>query len=373
MRGHKETLISSAIDCDPKSPPRYNRLKSWSVGLLLAAATCVVLLLLLEGAAVVLNYQKHGRLRGSCLTHEPKLGWDLAGDCRLKIKTLADADGKPYQVDYRTNELGSRLWGDPSSTRLKVMLVGDSFTDAQEVSNDLTYYAVLQNKADVEIFAYGVGGYGTLQQWLKTRELIALVQPDIYILQFCSNDFHNNSMASEMMSVVESQKTRPYWRNEAVQYYYPPNGFYRRLMSASLAFRFFDGRLQRLRYVWNGNDYFTREQRQRLAERRPEDVAITADLLTRLAADLPATADRYAFNCQPETGTARNVQDNADFQEVAQQAGFQIIEGVAAYARDIGERDGVTTMAADSAHLNELGHALWGEFLADYLSDRYPG
>ena len=371
MDGSQEIAGSAATE-GVTIAPKSSRWRHLAIGLLVMFMTCVIMALLLEAAAIALNYQKHGRLRGSCLTHELRLGWDLAGDCRLKTKTLADADGEFYQVNYATNVVGSRHWGDVSSPKRKVMIIGDSFTDAQEVSNDKTYYRVLGDLADVEIFAYGVGGYGTLQQWLKTKELLRLVQPDIYILQFCSNDFHNNSITSETMSVVESQKTRPYWQDGAILYHHAPNGLYHRLISTSLAFRFVDGRLQRLRYAANGNDYYSAEQRQILVERRPEDLAITGDLLKRLAADLPKATDLYAFNCQPETGTEQNVRDSADFKTVAEAAGFQVIDGIAAHAREKGEQQGRTVFAADTAHLNERGHNFWGAYLADFLKDRYP-
>ena len=348
-----------------------DRIRNIGIGLFITVATVLLLALTLEAAAHLLNYQKHGRWGGSCLHHQPVLGWDLAGDCRLKTKSLIDSDGVEYRVDYSTNEIGSRLWGDPSSSRPKVMIVGDSFTDAQEVSNDKTYYAVLESQMDVEVFAYGVGGYGTLQEWLKTKDLLKHVQPDIYILQFCSNDFVNNSMASEAMSVVESQKTRPYWQDGSIRYAYAPDGIYRRLMSSSLAFRFLDGRLQRLRYARNGNDYYNQWQRDELAQRRPDDMAITADLLERLAADLPAYTKRFAFNCQPETGSKQQEGDGQGFRAVAEEAGFEVIEGVAAYAQDIGLRDHIATTAADTAHLNERGHALWGDYLARFLKGRY--
>ena len=356
----------------PSDDVSSSRLKNVGIGLLIGASTVLVLLLLLEAAAIVLNYQKHGRWRGSCLHHEPTLGWDIAGDCTLKTKTLLDSDGVAYEVDYSTNALGSRLWGDPSSERLKVMVVGDSFTDAQEVSNDKTYFAVLQRELDVEIFAYGVGGYGTLQQWLKTKALLEHVQPDVYILQFCSNDFVNNSMVAEAMSVVESQKTRPYWQDGQIRYAHAPNSLYPLLMKTSLAFRFLDGRLQRLRHAWNGNDYYSQAEREALSQRRSQDVAITADLLTHLSAELPKSTRRFAFNCQPETGSDRNERDAGDFRMAAEQAGFEVIEGVAAHARENGLREQVAVTSADTAHLNERGHALWGQYLTRFLKERLP-
>src|SRR5437867_3136868 len=101
---------------------------------------------------------------------------------------------------------GFRRFGDPSSSRPKLLVVGDSFTHALEVSDDKTYYALLGDRLGAEVFAYGAGGYGTLQESLVLDEYVDIIKPDAILWQFCSNDFVNNDLELESMSYYNSTK-----------------------------------------------------------------------------------------------------------------------------------------------------------------------
>lgn len=88
--------------------------------------------------------------------------------------------------------------------------VGDSFTHAVDASSEDTYYGVLQKKLPIEVFAYGGGGYGTLQEHLIIDRFFYLIKPDIVIVQFSSNDFANNSVEFERGSSDNNNRFRPY-------------------------------------------------------------------------------------------------------------------------------------------------------------------
>ena len=126
---------------------------------------------------------------------------------------MTDATGTVYLVRYKTGPHGFRLFGNPNSTdETKVLIIGDSFTHAIHVSNDQTYYALIQRRlAPTQIFAYGAGGYGTLQEVLFIEEIINLVRPQILILQVHSNDIINNSYELELASYINNNRdARPY-------------------------------------------------------------------------------------------------------------------------------------------------------------------
>ena len=67
-------------------------------------------------------------------------------------------------------------------------------------SNDLSWFHYLRlnlervlNK-EIIIYTIGGGGHGTNQQYIKTKILRnTKLEPEIVILQFCINDFMNNS------------------------------------------------------------------------------------------------------------------------------------------------------------------------------------
>lgn len=77
------------------------------------------------------------------------------------------------------DEHGFRLAGAAAGRRLaRVLVIGDSFTHAREVSDDRTYYFLLSRALPAAVFAYGVAGYGTLLEYLALRRLPPVVRPD---------------------------------------------------------------------------------------------------------------------------------------------------------------------------------------------------
>ena len=61
---------------------------------------------------------------------------------------------------------GKQAFWNPDTSRFKILVVGDSFTHGLEVPKDQMYYSALGRALNAEIFAYGGGGYGTLQELL---------------------------------------------------------------------------------------------------------------------------------------------------------------------------------------------------------------
>ena len=93
----------------------------------------------------------------------------------------------PTPVAFRTNEYGFRHWGDLRSDKPRILFVGDSFTYAENVSDQQTYYAYFANNLPVEVFATGGSGYGTLQEIRLVKRFWKVIQPQCFVLQFCSN------------------------------------------------------------------------------------------------------------------------------------------------------------------------------------------
>ena len=104
------------------------------------------------------------------------------------------------------------MFGKLSSAKPRVFVIGDSFTQATAASDQQTYYAVLQRLLDVEVFAYGGGGYGSLQEFMILDRYLDLIKPSLILWQFCTNDFINNSPELETGSVINNNGiVRPYW------------------------------------------------------------------------------------------------------------------------------------------------------------------
>jgi hypothetical protein len=107
---------------------------------------------------------------------------------------------------------------------LKLLIIGDSFTQATGVSDEHTYYAYLKAPLGAELFAYGGSGYGSLQEFMVLDKYFDAVKPDLVIWQYAANDFVNNSPEFEIASTLNNNGLRrPYLVNGSIRYILPKN------------------------------------------------------------------------------------------------------------------------------------------------------
>ena len=163
----------------------------------------MVLLLLIEGALRTW-YFVHNRMEPPFAYVSEDLGWRPTANMSLNYQR------KGYgEIQFSSNEDGFRRYGSPQSAQTKVLTVGDSFTQAYHVSDGQAYFDVLAEQDNsLEVFAFGVGGYGTLQQAMVLREYGPIIQPDIVLWQFTGNDFINNDYQLESRSGENSSHMR---------------------------------------------------------------------------------------------------------------------------------------------------------------------
>lgn len=164
-----------------------------------------ILGMMLTGLELVLRFdQITGILRGDYQRRvmnlpdpvnraDEMLGWYPKENFQSEVKQFRDLNNQEYDIKYSTNDYGFRKWGDLSTDKKKILIVGDSFTQAELVSDKESYYEKLGGLVDYEIFAFGCVGYGTLQEYLVLRKFVDMIRPDLIIIQFCGNDFVNNS------------------------------------------------------------------------------------------------------------------------------------------------------------------------------------
>lgn len=88
----------------------------------------------------------------------------------------------------------------------RIAVIGDSYVEAMQVNLEDTFFSQLasnlQNKGkNVEVLSFGVGGFGTAQEYLLLRDYALKYSPDLVIVSFFSaNDIRNNSYALEKNS-----------------------------------------------------------------------------------------------------------------------------------------------------------------------------
>jgi hypothetical protein len=145
----------------------------------------------------------------------PIFGWSLQPGAAYRNYLPEEAVSVTYNSDG---------WRDVQHDREKrdgvfrILVLGDSFMEGYSVNLKDSFHKVaeglMQNRGmNVEFINMGVGGYGTLQEYLVYREAGRRYVPDIVLLGFyVSNDVTNNSMKLESMLVSNTSEihSRPF-------------------------------------------------------------------------------------------------------------------------------------------------------------------
>lgn len=341
----------------------------------------VIVLFLTLGEATVRCYHYYKRTTQQTQIPGPmyldeKVGWRNTPNYIYEWVNK-DAGGEEYIIHYKAGRYGFRIFGDIDSNKLKMLFLGDSFTRAWHVSNDKTYYGIIQKEFPVEIFAYGGSGYGSLQEYMILDEYIDLINPSLIIWQYCSNDFINNSLELELSSHVNNNgMRRPYLTESKELIYQIPKP------------------LPLLRYIANEDSqflYLILSRLDRLAARL-ERTSLGKFLQTetveteiarqgsqhpgfqRAARSTNEIMRRVRARSTSTRIIAFSVDDPApyyeEFQRISQQNMIEFIDGIPQVIREAESR-GIVTKAADHAHWNEVGHRLATKKIMDYLGSHY--
>lgn len=100
------------------------------------------------------------------------------------------------KIYYKTNSLGLRMEKEvePTKTKKRILLLGDSMIYGDNVNEKDTYYYKLQKYLgdNYEVINMAVSGYGTDQELSKLLEEGNNLNPDIVIINIALNDYSNN-------------------------------------------------------------------------------------------------------------------------------------------------------------------------------------
>lgn len=126
---------------------------------------------------------------------DDNLGWRHARDTE---KVFANVDSEAILV--KQNRYGHRGGTYPlekSPGKYRVLVLGDSFTEGVQVSEeDLFTHLVEEMYSNVEMLNAGVGGYGTVQQYMYLMLEGLQFEPDAVLLMFYRNDLKDNCSTS---------------------------------------------------------------------------------------------------------------------------------------------------------------------------------
>ncbi len=297
------------------------------------------------------------------LQPDQTLGWRTAENVEIHAKSQ-DFGGQQYDVFYSTKRGGTRSVPDSRTGKTKVLVLGDSFTMAAGVSDDQTYYNLLARQIGLDITAYGGGGYGTLQESMILKELLQKNEYDLILLQFCANDFINNSLILERASKYNNNAMRrPYLSEEGKIIYATPvpfSGMSLFLMSHSkLVYMLTMQRIMR-----NAQDADSVEkyiQQQGLEHPGMRDSVETTRQLLKMTREISDDIPLMVFCSDQIEPYASALQD------ILQQENIAYINGVGDAIQQARER-GETVTVIDGAHWNVQGHEIVAGVLYDALA-----
>ena len=299
------------------------------------------------------------------------LGWRArAGYQDLHVVTETTSKGVKYPVKRTQKEYGFRMFGDLRSTRPKVFVIGDSFTQAVQVSDDDTYYASLKDTLGVEVFAYGAGGYGTLQEYMILDQYVDMIKPTLILWQFCGNDFINNDPALETASLFNNNGLkRPYWIDGHVVYLLPKAWsasvrIFAQRHSRFLYFLF--SRWDRLLTIYPVETVEFQIEREGLAHKGfQQAVQVTSDLMGKVRSRV-GRIPIVAFSCgggEPYDSAFKVISSHYDvvfLQDIAGAVGAE-------------HKRGEDVLDADLGHWNVRGHRLVGSLISEHLRAMLSG
>lgn len=285
------------------------------------------------------------------------IGWQPVANASM------DADVPGFgRVRYHTGRGGFRLFGDPQTSKPKVLVLGDSFTEAVMVSDGETYYHRLAAaRPDIEVFAIGGAGYGELQEYMLLDEWVDTIRPDLVLLQIHPNDLINNSHALESRSTTNNnQMTRPYWEHGHIVQRFPENpqwGVIYNLVRHSYLLR-----------LLNLNLFVLRSRSAHSVERtlaaddpdvvRATDVTVELLGMIRRRANVPVVA----FSVRSEDYFRFWSRAN-----VCRRAGVRYIPGVGEAVEAAGAAGEQVTGQRMDSHWNGRGHAIAARVIVDWL------
>jgi hypothetical protein len=132
----------------------------------------------------------------------PVFGWVLEPD--VEYDNVMDEDEATVRVTYNSSG-----WRDVNHETerpdnvFRILVLGDSFMEAYSVGDEETFSRRIEKLTqasglEVEVINLGVGGYGTLQEYLVFRDVGRQFSPDIVLLAFyVQNDVSNNNLDME--------------------------------------------------------------------------------------------------------------------------------------------------------------------------------
>ena len=158
------------------------------------------------------------------------LGWKMKAGYHYKTEAFADNRGGQYPVELNFTRDGFRKWDVHRNDSVlgNVFVLGDSYVECVEASDDKVFYAYLHDSLPLSVYAYGAAGYGTAQEFMLLQQYIDSVKPKWVVLETCPNDYIDNYWELEKTAGYNFPQVRPYLTlDNKIEYHYNSRWFKR--------------------------------------------------------------------------------------------------------------------------------------------------
>lgn len=340
-------------------------MKNFIFGIVTVLISLIVIFLICE---VLMRGYQFLRSPSPSIVMDSELGWKPGPNIDF-LSVVADAGGEYYALRITSDENGFRMFGDiNSSDKKKVLFIGDSYTQAMEVSDRHIYFAHLQRDLDIEVFGLGTGGYGTLQSYMLLKQWLDEIEPDIVVYQFCTNDFINNSYDLENQSIFNNNGLKRPYLNDGEIFHKLPKKMPNIRHFANKYSRFLYYVLSRIdimnsQYGADSVEYTILEKGREYPDYK-KAIEVTEETMRRMKDAVETSGAEFLTFASDDNQPYYD--DYLDI--VSTLEGVHLVEGVSAAIREA-EELGVTVRAADMAHWNNEGHRIAAEVLKGYFTE----
>jgi hypothetical protein len=298
-----------------------------------------------------------------------KYGWAVPNNAKYS-KMVEDSPGKKVKVEVEYFDYGFKRWGDSGTQKVKMFIIGDSYAQMDRVSNGQEWYSFLEKELNLELFVYGVGGHGSLQEYMVIDDFIDKIRPDLIILQFCDNDYENNLYELDLLVYpYNSNGFRPYLENGEIIYRQPAR-FYALRRYSSIADRilqiydrFMRWKIRRNREAYNKQRKAElmgapKKEKERIRLLREEAFEVTSRIMSMIrkrSEGIPV----YLFSVYFSSFS------NNLAEKLAKLNNFIYIPLIQEFAN--AEKENICLRVVNDGHWNRMGNRIVGEGLVAYF------
>ncbi|MCR9289802.1 MAG: SGNH/GDSL hydrolase family protein [Bacteroidetes bacterium] len=269
--------------------------------------------------------------------------------------TLMDAGGEGYPVQISFKEDGFRKYNSRPEAKTKFLLIGDSYTQSVEVSDNKTFFNIWEDSLDINLYVYGMAGYGTFQQLMILEKHIKKINPDVVMLQYCANDFIDNYWELEENSAYRVGLTRPYFsENNAAVIYKNPTSSTRKWFQWSAFYQLLDYTLgNQIRQKKGTSEFHIGNQGKDYLPFK-KSIDMTQKILQRMK---ETVGNDRQFYIMAADGFFPQLQE---FRTICKELDIWLMES-GVHRMNEARDSGKVFHSSDGYHWNEYGHELIGQ------------